>query len=146
MRIKLKDVVKTIEEDDPTEDEMNQRQRVIFLLDEVKALFKKKRKIYDKLDYCAQLDRRVYGVQTEIMAYKEDIVTRLRDIKIEKTLIDRIIETVSDYVRQMHNCQRDLSAYILSVGKSRDEIVRLFHGVDEREINPVNAADALHMK
>ncbi len=145
MRIKLKDVVKTIEEDDPTEDEMNQRQRVIFLLDEVKALFKKKRKIYDKLDYCAQLDRRVYGVQSEILAYKEDIVTRLRDIKIEKTLIDRIIETVSDYVRQMHNCQRDLSAYILSVGKSRDEIVRLFHGVDDREINPVNAADALHM-
>jgi RNA polymerase primary sigma factor len=144
-RIKLKDVVKTIEEDDPTEDEMNQRQRVIFLLDEVKALFKKKRKIYEKLDYCAQLDRRVFGVQNEIMAYKEEIVTRLRDIKIEKTLIDRIIETVSDYVRQMHNCQRDLSAYILSVGKNRDEIVRIFKGVDTRDINPVNAADMLSM-
>jgi RNA polymerase primary sigma factor len=144
-RIKLKDVVKTIEEDDPTEDEMNQRQRVIFLLDEVKALFKKKRKIYEKLDYCAQLDRRVFGVQTEIMAYKEEIVTRLRDIKIEKTLIDRIIETVSDYVRQMHNCQRDLSAYILSVGKNRDEIVRIFKAVDDRDMNPVNASDALNM-
>ncbi|MGE4265295.1 MAG: RNA polymerase sigma factor RpoD [Desulfovibrio sp.] len=144
-RIKLKDVVKTIEEDDPTEDEMNQRQRVIFLLDEVKALFKKKRKIYDKLDACAQLDRRVTAVQNEILSYKEEIVTRLRDIKIEKTLIDRIIETVSDYVRQMHNCQRDLSAYILSVGKNRDEIVRIFHAVDEREMNPVNASDALGM-
>jgi RNA polymerase sigma factor, sigma-70 family len=144
-RIKLKDVVKTIEEDDPTEDEMNQRQRVIFLLDEVKSLFKKKRKIYEKLDYCAQLDRRVFGVQNEILAYKEEIVTRLRDIKIEKTLIDRIIETVSDYVRQMHNCQRDLSAYVLSVGKNRDEIVRIFKGVDARDINPVNAADMLNM-
>jgi RNA polymerase primary sigma factor len=144
-RIKLKDVVKTIEEDDPTEDEMNQRQRVIFLLDEVKSLFKKKRKIYEKLDACAQLDRRVTGVQNEILSYKEEIVTRLRDIKIEKTLIDRIIETVSDYVRQMHNCQRDLSAYILSVGKNRDEIVRIFKAVDDREMNPVNAADALGM-
>ncbi|MBU1040699.1 MAG: RNA polymerase sigma factor RpoD [Proteobacteria bacterium] len=144
-RIKLKDVVKTIEEDDPSEDEMNQRQRVIFLLDEVKALFKKKRKIYEKLDYCAQLDRRVFGVQNEIMAYKEEIVTRLRDIKIEKTLIDRIIETVSDYVRQMHNCQRDLHAYMLSVGKNRDEIVRIFTAVDEREMNPVGASDLLNM-
>ncbi|MDP2847980.1 MAG: RNA polymerase sigma factor RpoD [Humidesulfovibrio sp.] len=144
-RIKLKDVVKTIEEDDPTEDEMNQRQRVIFLLDEVKTLFKKKRKIYEKLDSCAQLDRRVTGVQNEILSYKEEIVTRLRDIKIEKTLIDRIIETVSDYVRQMHNCQRDLSAYILSVGKNRDEIVRIFRAVDDREMNPVSAADALGM-
>ncbi len=144
-RIKLKDVVKTIEEDDPSEDEMNQRQRVIFLLDEVKSLFKKKKKIYEKLDYCAQLDRRVFGVQNEIMAYKEEVVTRLRDIKIEKTLIDRIIETVSDYVRQMHNCQRDLHAYMLSVGKNRDEIVRIFRAVDEREMNPVGASDLLNM-
>ncbi len=144
-RIKLKDVVKTIEEDDPTEDEMNQRQRVIFLLDEVKGLFKKKRKVYEKLDYCAQLDRRVTGVQNEILSFKEEIVTRLRDIKIEKTLIDRIIETVSDYVRQMHNCQRDLHAYMLSVGKNREEIERIFRAVDSRDMNPVNASDALNM-
>ena len=143
--IKLKDVVKTIEEDDPSEDEMNQRQRVIFLLTEVKKLYGKKRKIYDKLDYCACLDKRVYGVQNEILQYKEDVVSRLRDIKLEKTLIDRIIETVNDYVRQMHNCQRDLSAYILSVGQTKAEIKELFKQVDEREINPVVAADKLGM-
>ena len=49
-RIKLKDVVKTIEEDDPSEDEMNQRTRVILLLDEIKQIFKKKRKIYKKVN------------------------------------------------------------------------------------------------
>ncbi|WP_022662928.1 RNA polymerase sigma factor RpoD [Paucidesulfovibrio longus] len=144
-RIKLKDVVKTIEEDDPSEDEMNQRQRVIFLLDEVKQLYKKKKKIYEKLDSCAQLERRVYGVQMEILNFKDEVVRRLRDIKLEKTLIDRIIETVGDYVRQMHNCQRDLSAYVLSVGKTRDEIETIFKQVDEREMNPVAASDALGM-
>ena len=107
-RIKLKDVVKTIEEDDPSEDEMNQRTRVILLLDEIKQTFKKKRKIYKKLDECATLERRVTAIQKEIISYKEKIVTRLRDIKLEKKLIDRISETVEDYVRQMHNCQRDL--------------------------------------
>ncbi len=144
-RVKLKDVVKTIEEDDPSEDEMNQRQRVIHLLAEVKKLYNKKRKIYDKLDYCACLDKRVYGVQKDILKYKEDVVSRLRDIKLEKTLIDRIIETVNDYVRQMHNCQRDLSAYVLSVGQTKTEIEDLFRKVDEREINPVVAADTLGM-
>ncbi len=143
--IKLKDVVKTIEEDDPSEDEMNQRQRVIHLLDEIKVMYKKKRKVYDKLDECARLDRRVYGVQKDILAYKEDVVFRLRDIKLEKTLIDKIIETVNDYVRQMHNCQRDLSAYILSVGKTQAEIQEIFRQLDEREINPVKAADELGM-
>ncbi len=144
-RIKLKDVVKTIEEDDPSEDEMNQRQRVIFLLDEIRGLFKKKKKVYEKLDSCAQLDRRVAGVQKEILGYKEDVVQRLRDIKLEKTLIDRIIETVGDYVRQMHNCQRDLSAYVLSVGKTKADIEILFRQVDARDVNPVVAADTLNM-
>ncbi|BCS87220.1 RNA polymerase sigma factor RpoD [Pseudodesulfovibrio sediminis] len=143
--IKLKDVVKTIEEDDPSEDEMNQRQRVIHLLGEVRDLYDKKRKLYGKLDYCACLDKRVYSVQKEILDFKEEVVTRLRDIKLEKTLIDRIIETVNDYVRQMHNCQRDLSAYILSVGQTKTEIEELFKQVDDREINPVVAADTLGM-
>ena len=144
-RIKLKDVVKTIEEDDPSEDQMNQRQRVLFLLDEIRAMFKKKRKVYQKMDQCARLDRRVYGMQMEIVVFKEEIVASLRDIKLEKTLIDRLIETVEDFVRQMHNCQRDISAYILSVGKNQSEIKEIFGKLDKREISPVAAADSLNM-
>ena len=144
-RIKLKDVVKTIEEDDPSEDEMNQRQRVIFLLDEIKAIYRKKKKIYGKLDQCATLERRVAGVQHEVLGFKDEVVRRLRDIKLEKTLIDQIIETVEDYVRQMHNCQRDLSAYILATGLPQAEIKTIFRQIDNREINPVLAADKLSM-
>ncbi|BBD07783.1 RNA polymerase sigma factor RpoD [Desulfovibrio ferrophilus] len=143
--IKLKDVVKTIEEDDPSEDQMNQRERVIHLLDEVRQVYRKKQKIYCKLDNCATLERRVYGQQKEILTFKEEIVQRLRDIKLEKTLIDSIIETVSDYVRQMHNCQRDLSAYLLSTGKTQVETKDIFDQLDAREINPVKAADELGM-
>ena len=144
-RIKLKDVVKTIEEDDPSEDELNQRSRVILLLDEIKQIFKKKRKIYKKLDDCNTLDRKVTAIQKEIISYKEEIVTRLRDIKLEKTLIDRIIETVEDYVRQMHNCQRDLSAYILSTGRTQAEIQEMFTGLEQRTINPNDAARDLKL-
>ncbi|WMW66066.1 RNA polymerase sigma factor RpoD [Nitratidesulfovibrio liaohensis] len=144
-RIKLKDVVKTIEEDDPSEDEMNQRSRVILLLDEIKHTYKKKRKVYAKLDDCCTLERRVTAIQKEILGFKEDIVNRLRDIKLEKTLIDRIIETVEDYVRQMHNCQRDLSAYILSTGKTQVEIQDIFRMLEAREMNPVAASAALGM-
>jgi len=144
-RIKLKDVVKTIEEDDPSEDEMNQRQRVILLLDEIKQTFNKKRKIYARLDECCTLERRVTALQKDIINFKEKIVYRLRDIKLEKTLIDRIIETVEDYVRQMHNCQRDLSAYILVTGKTQTEIMDLFKALEEREIAPQTAAEALEL-
>ena len=144
-RMKLKDVVKTIEEDDPSEEEMNQRERVIKLLEDVKIIYRKKKPLYTRLDECATLDKRVLGVKNKIMDYKEGVVQCLRDIKLEKTLIDRIIETVGDYVRQMHNCRRDLSAYILSLGKSQDEIFGIFKQLDARTINPVAAADQLGM-
>jgi RNA polymerase primary sigma factor len=144
-RIKLKDVVKTIEEDDPSEDEMNQRQRVILLLDEIKGTFKKKRKLYARLDECCTLDKKVATLQKEIVAYKDDVVTRLRDIKLEKTLIDRIIETVEDYVRQMHNCQRDLSAYLFSTGKAQADVMELFRKLEEREENPAILSAQLGM-
>ena len=144
-KIKLKDVVKTIEEDDPTEEEMNQKQRVIKLLEEVKTIYKKRKNIYTKLDECARLDRRVYGIQKRILEYKNEIVERLRSIKLEKTLIDRLIENVEDYVRQMHNCQRDVSAYILSLSKSQEEIFDLFQKLEKRKINPVAVADELNM-
>ena len=144
-KIKLKDVVKTIEEDDPSEEEMNQRQRVISLLEEVKSIYRKRKNIYEKLNDCARVDRRVWGIQNKIMEYKSDVVRCLRNIKLEKTLIDRIIETVGDYVRQMYNCQRDLSAYILSLGISQEELFELLNKLDDREINPVAAADQLGM-
>ncbi|WP_027187180.1 RNA polymerase sigma factor RpoD [Desulfovibrio cuneatus] len=142
-RIKLKDVVKTIEEDDPSEDEMNQRQRVILLLDEIRQIFNKKRKIYSRLDECCTLDKRVTSLQKDIISFKEKIVIRLKDIKLEKTLIDRIIETVEDYVRQMHNCQRDLSAYLLVTGKTQQEILDLFKGLDDRKLSPAETAESL---
>ena len=143
-RIKLKDVVKTIEEDDPSEDEMNQRQRVILMLDEIKATYKKKKKLYARLNECVGCDKSVAALQRSIVSYKDDVVTRLRDIKLEKTLIDRIIETVEDYVRQMHNCQRDLSAYILSTGKTQVEIMEIFRRLEEREESPTVLAESLH--
>ncbi|MGM0758846.1 MAG: RNA polymerase sigma factor RpoD [Thermodesulfobacteriota bacterium] len=142
---KLKDVVKTIEEDDPTEEEMNQRQRVINLLDEVKQIYRKKKGVYTKLAETATLNKRVRGVQERILEYKHEIVDRLVAIKLEKKLIDEIIENISDYVRQMNNCQRDYSAYILSVGKTQQEIEEYFGQLDRREVNPVVLADELGM-
>lgn len=143
--IKLKDVVKTIEEDDPSEDEMNQRQRVIHLLDEIRDIFDKKQQVYSQLDFTDGVDGKAVEIQNEIVKYKDEIVNRLRDIKLEKTLIDRIIETVGDYVRQMHNCQRDLSAYILSTGKTQKEMREIFRQIDAREVNPLAAAGSLNL-
>ena len=145
-RIKLKDVVKTIEEDDPCEDEMNQRQRVINLLLDIKGVYNKKQKVYAKLDLCCDLNSgQVREIQDEILEYKEDVVDRLREIKLEKALLDRIIETVEDYVRQMRNYGREIVAYIADTGKTQEEIEAFFLSLERKEINMQDAAKELNM-
>ncbi len=143
--MKLKDVVKTIEEDDPTEEEMNQRQRVINLLEEIKQIYRKKKSIYERLNDTAIVSKRVRGIQDRTLEYKYELVEKLRAIKLEKKLIDEVIENIRDYVWQMNNCRRDYSAYILSVGKTHSEIEQLFKKLDKREVNPVILADSLGM-
>ncbi len=143
--VKLKDVVKTIEEDDPSEEEMNQRERVINLLEEVKQIYRKKNSIYEKLNDTATASEDVRSVQDQFLEYKEQIVERLKSIKLEKKLIDEVIENISDYVRQMNNCRRDYTAYVLSVDKTQSEIEKLFRELENREVNPVAVADNLGM-
>ncbi len=148
-RIKLKDVVKTIEEDDPSEDEMNQRSRVILLLDEIREIYKKHKKLYRRLNESTSGEEKkpstLKKLYKDVLSFKKDVVTRLADIKLEKTLIDRVIETVEDYVRQMHNCQRDLSAYILSTGYKQEELEDIFSRLSDRTLKPADAAAMLHM-
>ncbi len=143
--IKLKDVVKTIEEDDPTEEEMNQRERVIALLDEIKQIYKKKKYLFKKVDELCTLERRTRANAERFLDFKRQVVDRLRAIKLEKKLVDEVIEHIEDYVRQMNNCRRDYSAYIISVGKTKNDIEKLFEKMDKREIKPIEAADELGM-
>ncbi len=64
---------------------------------------------------------------------------------MRKKLVDEVIEHIEDYVRQMNNCRRDYSAYIISVGKTQAEIEELFSRLDKREIKPIVAAEELNM-
>ncbi len=144
-QIKLKDVVKTIEEDDPTEEEMNQRERVIALLDEIKQIYKKKKHLYKKLNDLCVVNKRTRALAERFLNLKMEIVKRLQAIKLEKKLVDQVIEHIEDYVRQMNNCRRDYSAYIISVGKTQAEIEELFEKLDKREIKPIVAAEQLNM-
>ncbi len=144
-QIKLKDVVKTIEEDDPAEEEMNQRERVISLLEEIKQIYRKKRHLYNKLSEMCTLNKRTRAIAKRFLDLKYDIVDRLKAIKLEKKLVDEVIEHIEDYVRQMNNCRRDYSAYIISVGKTQGDIENLFKKLDRRDLKPIEVAEELNM-
>ncbi len=144
-RIRLKDVVRTIEEDDPEEEAATQLDRVTGILNAVRETYRKKRKLYQRLDECAgSIGRDAAAVQQEMAAFKNEVVARLAGIRLNKALVDRAIAVIGDYVRKMHGCQKDLAACIQASGMKQDELLGLFDKLDSHAITPMEAARTLH--
>ena len=126
-RLRLKDVVRTIEEEDPDENVINQRERVIGLFEEIKRLYRSKKSVYAKLDSTATLSRRVRGLQDRILHYKQEIVRRLLAAKLNKEIFTELIECIEDYLRQMQTLKRERADYLRYLGKSRQELDTISH-------------------
>lgn len=144
-KLKLKDVVRTIEDDERLEndeEEINQRERVIQLLSEIQELYLAHKHLYARLDECAN-SKTISPVHLEIVDYKYKVIEKLQEVKLEKGLIQRIIDKIESYVRQMYNCQRDISAYIFATGKTQQEVCALFTAVQEKTITALEAAHEL---
>ena len=151
-KLKLKDVVRNIEDEDrldseieEEEEEMNQRERVAQLLEQMYELYTKNKHLYA---YFRDLDidaPEVTKRHKEIMEYKFALIEILQEIKLEKKLVNHIITVIENDVRQMYNCQRDISAYILTTGKTHTEIHDLFRKVQEKSVSLVDAAAELSM-
>ena len=146
-KLKLKDVVRTIEDDerlesDNDEEEINQRERVVQLLSEIQELYLAHKHLYSKFNECAH-SKGVSPTHLEIVEYKYKVIAKLQEVKLEKGLIQRIIDKIESYVRQMYNCQRDISAYIFATGKTQQQVCSLFTAVQEKTITPLEAANEL---
>ncbi len=121
-RVKLKDVVVTIEEDDPEEEVSNQRERVLSLLEEVKDLYRKKKNIFSKLDQTATLSRRVRGIQDLVLQYKHHVVNSLSAVKLNKNILEQLIEHIEGYVRRMHFLHMEKTERLNLVCASKEEL------------------------
>lgn len=145
-KLKLKDVVRTIEDDErletDEEEEMNQRERVVQLLTEIQELYLQHKHLYSHLGECFQ-SKTILPIHHEIIEYKYKIIEKLQEVKLEKGLIQRIIDKIESYVKQMYNCQRDISAYIFATGKTQQQVTALFSAVQDKKLTPLEAATEL---
>ncbi len=125
-RLKLKYVVKTIEAEDPDEEVANQRERVIGLLQEIKGIYHRKKKIYSRLNHTATLSRRVRKVQDRILEYKQELVDRIVAAKLNRKVYDELIEHLEDFAYQMRTLKQEQAELIDSTGKTREELGDVF--------------------
>ncbi len=144
-RVKLKDVVKTVEDEVPEAEVLDQRERVIGLLRQVKDLYLKKRKVYSKLDQTATLARRVRGIQDQILQYKREVVERLSAAKLNKGVYAQLIEYIEDYARHMQALYMEKDNRLNLAGMTRQEYKAICLQVQNPETDATEVASSWGM-
>ncbi len=144
-RIRLKDVGRSIEDDDTEDEDVTQVKRVTGLLAALRETFSSKKHLYRMMaDSYSVSDEKSLAVQREMLAFKEEIVSRLACIRLKKTLTDRVIGTVRDYVCRMHSCRQELAACTQTIDGTAKAVPDHSGRLDHKAGLPMGAARTLH--
>ncbi|MCF8104562.1 MAG: sigma-70 family RNA polymerase sigma factor [Desulfohalobiaceae bacterium] len=144
-RLKLKHAVKTIETEDPDEEVANQRERVVGLLEEIKRIYHRKKKIYSRLNQTATLSRRVRKMQDQFLAYKQELVDRLVAAKLNTKIYAELIKHIEDLASQMRILKQEQAEYIESTGKTREELRDVFALLKRSDFDQADLAESVGM-
>ena len=144
-QIKLKQIVKTMETEGQDEEAVNQRERVIGLLEEIKRIYHRKRKIYSRLNHTATLSCRVRKIQDQILQYKQELVDRIVAAKLNKRVYDELVEYLEDFARQMRTLKQEQAGYVESTGKTPEELKDVFARLKRSDADHESLASSMGM-
>ncbi len=105
--IKLREIVRDMDDEDPFIETEAHRKKVLQLFAEVAELYEKNRKLTDKLNHELPLPRRK-KVRDKIEDNKLLIVERLKELRLDKRQIDRIINKLKGFADRIDKGEREI--------------------------------------
>ncbi len=125
-RIRLKEVVTDLEGDDGKElSEEEARERVLKALDRVKRLEGRIAKLRDRLEGDKRLSRKSrLGLQQQFEDLRADRLRALREIRLSRKFIGRIVEGIRASVRRVRRAEKVLSDAFEQTGLEPAQIAR----------------------
>ncbi len=105
--IKLREIVRDMDDDDPFIETEAHRKKVHLLFSEVETLYEKNRKLQDRLGHdLTPLKKR--KIRDQIEENKRLIVERLKDLRLDKRQIDRIINKLRGFTDRIEKGEREV--------------------------------------
>jgi RNA polymerase primary sigma factor len=105
--IKLREIVRDMDDDDPFIETEAHRKKVHLLFSEVEALYEKNRKFQDRLGHdLTPLKKK--KIRDQIEENKRLIVERLKDLRLDKRQIDRIINKLRGFTDRIEKGEREV--------------------------------------
>ena len=105
--IKLREIVRDMDDEDPFVETEAHRKKVLQLFAEVAELYEKNRKLQDKLSHDLQLPRKK-KIRDKIEDNKLLIVERLKELRLDKRQIDRIINRLKGFTDRIEKGEREI--------------------------------------
>ncbi len=105
--IKLREIVRDMDDEDPFIETEAHRKKVLQLFSEVAELYEKNRKLMEKLNHDLPLPRRK-KLRDKIEDNKLLIVERLKELRLDKRQIDRIINKLKGFADRIEKGEREI--------------------------------------
>jgi RNA polymerase primary sigma factor len=105
--IRVKEVVKDADEEDPEFDEQRHVERVCKVIDKVRRLWKEHEKVGEKLDAkVSEATQKKYRNQSN--DFKREILDALQEMRLKKKQIDRIVFMLKEFVERIERANREI--------------------------------------
>ena len=122
-KIRVKEVVKDIDEEDAEFDEQWHVERVCKAIDKVRRLWKDQEKVAEKLE-TKPSDATKKKYKAQINELKQEMVNALIELRLKKTQIDKIVYKLKEFVGRLEHANREIIGCEHKSGLSIEELRR----------------------
>lgn len=123
-QIKIKEVIKDMDEVDGDLEEGIQQEKVIALIDRVKGIDEKNKRLMESLEV-EKAEGKKNRIRENIKRNKTKITDLLKEVKFEKEHIDKIISRLKGFVEEIEESEKEIIDAIHEVGLSASELKKL---------------------
>ena len=122
--IRLKEVIKDADEDDTLAEIEARRAKVLTLIEEVRKLYDENQSLLKGIDALQPEKRK--KKREKIKTNKERIADIVRDLRLDRKQIDRIVTELKEAETEIIRCQETIDRILDQTGKSWPELKEIF--------------------
>jgi len=135
-KIRVKEVVKDIDEEDAEFDEAWHAERVIKVLEKVRRITKENEKLDEKLAEKGLSEVKKKKLKDQIQAHRDEMFEELSELRLNKKVIDRIVHKLKALVVRIEKAEGEVGDIERKVGMSLKDLKKI-----QKEVK-TNAAKA----
>ncbi len=144
-QIKIKEVIKDMDEVDGDFEEDIQREKIIVLIDRVKRIDEKNKSLRKSLEV-EKTEGKKSRIRENIKRNKSKITNLLKEVKFEDEHIDKIIGRLRGFVEGIEESEKEIVDAIHEVGLSASELKRLLRKMKKHPKERASIAKGLTLK